>query len=174
MTFHTLKGKAYIYRYSNGAWTQETLLQSDAQETQDNFGTAVDIDGDLAVVSTDHLNGGAEEVHVYRRGAGGWAREAVLQAPAGQIDVGYGTAVAVEGDLIAVGASRRLINDRGAVYIYRFDGSSWSAEATIEAGFQYPDILGFRLGAAVDIDGGRIAVGEQLRAHLLHYEAGSW
>lgn len=173
--FHTLRGKAYIYRYSNGAWIQEVLLQSDPQSSpsQDNFGSVVDIDGDLAVVSTNLLSG-AREVYVFRRNADGWTREAVLQAPPGQTDAEYGASIAVEDDLIAVGAPGQTANQHGAIYIYRFDGANWSSEETIQANHQYPDILGFQLGRAVDIDGGRIAVGEQRRAHVLHYEANRW
>ncbi len=97
------------------------------------FGTAVDLDGAVAVVgaSRDRVDndpiGGA---FVFRREADTWAHEATLRAPNPARWSGFGEAVAVAGDTVLVGAPQENSPksvQAGAVYVFRHTGDGWAA-----------------------------------------------
>src|SRR5262249_54872422 len=77
---------------------------------------------------------------------------------------GFGTALALAGNLLVIGAAARFSNETlpGAAYVYRREGTGtwreiWRAEGPAP---------GEGLGAAVAIDGARFAVGAPGRADL--------
>ena len=95
-------------------------------------------------------------VHVFRRGAQGWAEVAAVTAEGvGEMD-GFGTSIAVDGNLMAVGAPRTSEN-RGAVYVFeRNSGGTWSERARIVP----PNAAaGDRFGASLAVSGNAILVG---------------
>ena len=127
------------------------------------FGSAVDADGDLAVVgSPDPDTGGPGEVVVYRRESGGWVVEQVLPAPIAAPGGLFGCSVAIDGDLLVVGATDVSLvgGTQGAVYFYErsVDGGtpSWTMR-----GSATPSPSGFQpyYGHDVDVDGDWAVVG---------------
>ena len=83
-------------------------------------GSPIDVSGNRFVVGapgddTKASNAGA--VHVYARGSEGWAFEQTLYADVPSEDAKFGSAVAIDGDLVGVGA-------RGAGSIHTFDLSA--------------------------------------------------
>ncbi len=139
---------------------------------ESNFGGTVDIDGDT-VVGGD----GYEAVEIYRRTADGeWTAEGRYGAPDatfewccdfdfcwacdpdGAVD-GFGSAVAVSGDRVLVGAPGNDVrgNDAGAAYVFaRRTNGTWRLEQRLDPPESRPSD-GF--GATVGIEGKRILVG---------------
>src|SRR5687767_11546967 len=87
---------------------QETKLRANDPGTDDLFGHAVDIDGDVAVVGSvldDNSHGGdAGAVYVFERTGGIWTQTVKLEAPDGAGGDYFGQSVSIDGDTIAVGA----------------------------------------------------------------------
>jgi hypothetical protein len=144
------------------------------------FGHAVAVDGDTVVVgawgeSTFGDESGA--VHVFRRSASGWEREAVLNASDATAGARFGYSVDIEAGTIAVGAIYEGSNgrDAGAVYIFRRDDSGWAqaAKLTPETGAEDA-----HFGRSVALSGGRLLVGApgpgSAAAHLYRRESGAW
>lgn len=124
-------------------------------DNSDWFGRSVDVDGDVAVVGAPGddeggINAGA--AYVFRRQGGNWVevQKLTAEADAGQFDE-FGVDVAVERDLIVVGAPNDddAGNDAGAVYLFEWDGLTW---VRIEKFLPTdPSNHGYTYGAAVDI-----------------------
>ncbi|MHC4615189.1 MAG: M12 family metallo-peptidase [Planctomycetota bacterium] len=183
-------GAAYVYRFDTdaGAWVEDAkLLASDAQP-EDFFGNAVAISGDVAVVGAP-LDGdsgpasGSAYVFRFDSAAEIWAEQGKLLAPGGAAHDVFGTAVAVNGDVVVVGAPTQPGENRaGSTYVYRFDSgsSTWPLEADLDASAgQVRDAF----GTAVAIDGDAIIVGARADSHLgpgagaayvYRYDASAW
>jgi hypothetical protein len=119
-----------------------------------SFGTTVAVDGDVVVVGSpvENLNKGT--VYVYRDTGGVLTLEQTLTDPTPVSNDLFGAAVAVSGDLIAVGSpgtGNGTFNDDGEAYVFRFDGTTWQVDLSLTG-----EPLGF--GTDVDIDGDAMIV----------------
>jgi choice-of-anchor B domain-containing protein len=96
-------------------------------------------------------------VFVYRRGSGGrWTEVSSVSARGLSIQDGFGIAIAVDGNVMAVGAPGSG-ERRGAVYLFERDGSGrWTERAKLTAGSSAP---GDQLGRSVAIRGGVLLAG---------------
>jgi hypothetical protein len=133
----------------------EQRVEAGDPDSSDWFGRAVDVDGDLGVVGAPGDDGeatGAGAAYVFRRFGASWLQEQKLTAEgdAEQFDA-FGTDVAVERDLIAVGApgDDDAGGDAGAAYLFRWNGSAWSRiEKFLPTD---PANAGYAYGTSVDI-----------------------
>lgn len=132
-----MEGAVFVYRQDpSGTWALEAeLLASDARGGE-NFGVDVAMDGDVLVVGS--WGGGADfegAAYVFRFDGSAWIEEAKLEASDGARHDRFGGSVAVDGDVVAVGAQSAAgrAGHAGAVYVYRFDGGQWREEAKVVA-----------------------------------------
>jgi len=102
-------GSAYIFERNPlepGAWTQVTKLTASDAYTNDQFGWAVVVDGDTAVIGAyTKVYGG--RVYIYDRDEGGpgqWGETAQLNPDPPGFQANFGEAVDLDGDLLAIGA----------------------------------------------------------------------
>lgn len=147
----------------SGELLDEFKLLADNPSEVDNFGAAVDIDGDTAVVSAlgNRFAGHPDNiVNVYVRQGAGWVLQQTLSARDDDpmADDGFGFSLAVDGDTLVVGA----IGDgdgafvAGAAYVYARNGSSWSLQQKLVAS----DAVSFaNYGIAVAVEGDAVVVG---------------
>ena len=122
-----------------------------------DFGTAVDIDGDLLVATDlgDSELGINAKARVFRRTGSTWALEATL--PPGGVPPynGYGLSVAISGVVVVVAAPWTGTN-HGLVHVFSRESGSWQQIALLSKANPQPND---RFGADVDIDGETIVVG---------------
>ena len=115
-------------------------------------------------------SGGA---HVFRRSGAIWSEEAVLAASTpGHMEL-YGSALAVSGDTVVVGAPGLpypIADTTGAAYVLVRSGSQWTEQAVLRAS---DGVLGDVFGASVAIDGDTILVGAPYDGHAAGVAAGS-
>ena len=137
-------------------------LVAPVRVTNDFFGISVAIDGDVVVVGADlsdeSLFADAGAAFVYRFDGFAWQWEATLTASDASVSDSFGASVAIEGDLIVVGATLTDVPglNNGAAYVFRFDGFNWNEEAKLLA----MDAGSLDLaGTSVDISGNRVVVG---------------
>ncbi len=98
----------------------------------------------------------AGSVHVFRRGGGGWTEVATIDAPSGLYGDGFGTALAVVGDVLVVGAPKEN-EDRGAAYIFVREGNTWGLRERLEAPDAQPgDAFGSSIAIGADAESGLI------------------
>jgi hypothetical protein len=153
-------GAVYVFRRAGTSWVQEAYIKASNTGIDDRFGTSVALFGDVLVVGADLEDSsttgvgstpdegasGAGAAYVYRRTGTTWAFEAYLKASNTGVNDHFGGAVAVAGDVIAIGAldedsgtdgvnttPNEAEQDAGAVYVYRWSGSAWVFEAYLKA-----------------------------------------
>lgn len=178
-----LPGSAHVFAFDGTAWSRTALLGPGASNDND-FGAAVALAGDvLAIGSPDHLVTlrGQGAVFVYRRSGPDWIQEAVLLARTPAREQGFGSAVALSGDTLVIGAPSLALPGSmpGAVNVYRHVAGTWTFEAELSP--PLPE-AGDTFGVAVAVSGDRVLVGAPwtsgLRGvgsvHAYDRVAGSW
>jgi hypothetical protein len=154
-------GSAYVFRRNGDSWIEETRLLASDGATADDFGCAVSVDGNVAVVGavgdTDVVIR-AGSAYVYRWSGASWLEEAKLLASDGATGDEFGFSVSVNGDVAVVGARGDDDNGgtSGSAYVYRRDGSSWGQEAKLIASDGAPSD---EFGRAVSVTGDTAVVG---------------
>lgn len=146
------------------------------------FGSAVDSTADFAVVGApddDLLGTNTGSANIFKRTGTRWTEEMKIFGVAATLEDRFGAAVAIEGDLAAIGAPGKL-QGRGAVFLYRRVGNGWwNYEGTLTA-FDAP--LGAAFGSAIAIENETIFVGApgtlnglgSGSVYVFTYESGMW
>ncbi|HEX6434010.1 MAG TPA: choice-of-anchor B family protein, partial [Gemmatimonadales bacterium] len=128
------------------------------------FGSSVAISGDEILIGRPGIVFGfpmppsqTGAIYVYRRGTGGrWTEVGMVAAQGLSVQDGFGASLAVEGNLMAVGAPGTS-ERRGAVYVFERDGSGrWTERARLTAGSAE---AGDQFGRSVALRGGVLLAG---------------
>jgi hypothetical protein len=162
------QGAAYVFiRESNSSWIQQArLLALDGAE-DDEFGYAVALDGDTALVgayladiNVNNDNQGA--AYVFTQEGDIWSHQMKLIATDGAVSDWFGYSVALKGATALVGAYLADGDgnfNQGAVYIFTRTGNNWSQQAKVMATDGATDD---RLGNALALDGNTALIGANL------------
>jgi hypothetical protein len=154
-------GSAYVFRYSEGLWSQDQKVTVSDNASGDYFGASVGVDGNYAVVGAygDDDNGGSSgSAYIFECAGGNWTEVQKVTASDGAGGDAFGYSVCIDGDWIAAGAYLADANqtDSGSAYVFRGAGGTWSQVQKLTP----PDAKaqGF-LGCAVSISGDHIVIG---------------
>lgn len=163
-------GAAYVFRFDGAGWIQEIQLAADDGELNDEFGVAVAISGDLAIVGASAENGGGGFIdnsgaaYVFLRTEAGWAQETKLTATSPLQSARFGNATDIDGSVAIIGA----VGDKsgpgstgassGAAYVFRRTDGSWNIEDKL---WDNNATFGDRFGVAVSIRGDFAVVGAE-------------
>lgn len=181
-------GAAYVLeRDGMGVWDQTAYLKASNSASGDEFGSAVDLDGDRLIVGAPFEDSGATGVngdeddqsardagaaYLFRRGPDGdWQQEAYVKASNTGDGDELGGAVAISGQLAAVAASGEnggaagvdgdeldnSLLDAGAVYLFERDDSDRWSQVAYIKASN-PD-SNDRFGASIALDGNLLVVG---------------
>ncbi|MHC5064198.1 MAG: hypothetical protein ACYTG5_09510, partial [Planctomycetota bacterium] len=124
-------GSADIFRFDGSAWRIEGRIQAPDGDLQENFGSSVDIEGNLAIVGARFaeidMRPAAGAAYLFKRGVDGlgdpsW--EMVSKVDAGDANqFGYGSAVSISGPEILIGAPLSSVGatENGAGYWQEVD-----------------------------------------------------
>lgn len=128
---NSAQGAAYVYVRSGGAWTLQATLAASDGGAGDNFGEALDITGNTALVAAPYHtvggNAGQGAVYVFTRSGTTWTMQAELTASTGAANDNFGFFVALSGDTALIGANGANGHE-GAAYVFTRTGSSWSQQ----------------------------------------------
>jgi len=178
-------GAAYIFVRSGGAWTQQAYLKaSNTGEEDDSFGYSVAVSNNTVVIGAymedsnaitvdgDQSNNSAYNsgaVYVFTQSGSVWSQQAYIKSSNSEAEDLFGYAVAISGDLLAVGAiwedsnatgsdgdqSNNSALSSGAVYVFSRSGSVWTQQAYLKASNTNADDS---FGESVSISGNRLLV----------------
>jgi hypothetical protein len=149
-----LGGAAYVYRHNGAAWLLEQELVPAVRRQNAHFGTAVDIDGDTAIVSEPLTS----TARVFTRVGTTWTEQQAVVVPGSTGGWLTGYSVAVKGDTAVIGASLAATTGpaAGAAYVYVRKEKEWSLQATLTADVP---VAGANFGYDVAVDGDQVLVG---------------
>jgi len=116
-------GAAFVFRREVGVWTEVARLVADDGMTGDYFGAAVALDNDRILIGAPYSDEGTwrvGSVYVFEETGSEWRQEAMLLPWTLSQAVEFGTAIAVDGDAVLVGAPYDLDFDThtGATYSF--------------------------------------------------------
>jgi hypothetical protein len=143
-------GAAYVFDVP----VQPAELTAPGGQPGDSFGTSVAVSGSTAVVGAPDALSGSGAAYVFVRNGKKWSEQAELTA-SGEAGAAFGTAVAMTGSQIVVGAPDEGAT-AGAVYVFTGSGATWTQQAELTASNQASaDYFGY----SVAISGSTVAVG---------------
>jgi hypothetical protein len=157
-------GAVYLFKRQGLGYVPEAKLIAPDATPGAEFGRAVAIQGDTAVVGARFAQVGdltsAGAAYVFRKVWRSWFLEAKLTSPTPANEDNFGRAVAIHGDLLVVTARKEAVNapEEGAAYVYRRKHGAWVEEAKLTAS----DLtLGAYFGQSVAIQGNLVVVGSR-------------
>ena len=124
-------GAVYLFERGAGGWTQQAKLMANDAAAGDRFGRATGLAVDRLIVGAPRVENAAGErvgaAYVFDRDGSGWSQQPALFAGAGSPQAGFGSAVAVDGNIVAVAAPQQPISaaTTGAVHIFELQGGTW-------------------------------------------------
>jgi len=151
------KGSAYVFvPGDNSTWTEQAKLTASDGANDDDFGKAVAVYGDTALIGAqydDDKGTSSGSVYVFVRGGTTWTQQAKLTASDGAPYDWFGWSVALDEDTAVIGATGD--DDKGAgsgsVYVFVRDGITWTQQAKLTANDGAPSDF-FGNSVALDVD----------------------
>jgi len=159
-TYGNNSGAAYVMKRGTSFWGEQSRLLAPNAAANDQFGTSVDVVGNLAVVSSpaanqNGVNSGA--VYVFERSGNTWGAGEELPPVGTTWFDSFGQSIATDGSRIVVGApgSDAIATDAGGAWSFMQSGGSW----VLEGAFAPQLSGGERLGSSIAISGDTLIVG---------------
>lgn len=152
-------GRASVFERTGAGWNLAGVLTASDGQVGDDFGYAVAIDGDQAVVGriTDGALLSKGSAYAFtRQPDGAWLETQKLTIPDTECWA-FGWSLAMEGDravIAAKGAS--ALGGKGRVFVFEREGDAWVQRAKIKPSLDNFDDW---FGASVALDGDRLVVG---------------
>lgn len=134
------EGSAYVFEYNGSIWTETSKFQPSDLNIDDNFGNAVSISGNRAIVGSPLQDGssGSDEgvAYIFKYDGSTWTQDTKIQALDKDMDDNFGHSVAISGDYAIVSANKEDTGgtNAGSAYIFKYsDEMTWIQEAKIQA-----------------------------------------
>lgn len=149
------QGAAYVFTANGGVWSELQKLIADDGASFDDFGAALALEGDTAVIGAQYASGPNQyqgAAYVFTAAGGTWTQSARLAASDGMSSDAFGEAIALDGTTAVVGAPFAAIGDtmgQGATYVFSGAGSDWAETGKLSAddGAEY-DNFGYVVAVA--------------------------
>lgn len=184
---NVVQGAAYVFKSSDGAWSQQQKLTASDGQANDAFSASVSISGDTLLIgapqATIGLHGQQGATYVFGSGGGSWSQKQKLTASDGGDADEFGYSVSISGNAALIGApfAGLLKGQPGAAYVFVNKGGGWSQQQKLTAS-DAQEFAGF--GGSVSISGGSALVGaplamiggnfQQGEAYIFASNGGSW
>ena len=154
-------GSAYIFFPSGTTWKEQAKLTASDAAEKDNFGSAVAISGDYAIVgspSDDDAGSKSGSAYVFVRSGTTWTEEAKLTAGDAAAGDKFGQPIAISGRTAIIGTplDDDAGNSSGSVYAFLRSGGSWVQRAKQTASNA---AAGDKFGQSVALNGDYVIVG---------------
>lgn len=153
------RGAAYVFTRSGNTWTQQAKLTASGGTNSDQFGTAVGVFFDTAVVGAIGASAGQGAAYIFTRNANAWTQQAKLVASEGVDWGGFGQSVSVAGGTVIVGQPNAPVSvplSQGAAYVFSRVAGVWVQQPRLTTS---AEMRSQNFGGAVALDGNTAIVG---------------
>ena len=134
------QGAAYVFTESNGTWSQTAKLTASDGVAGDEFGDAVALYGNTAVIGAYDVAVGGNSyqgaAYVFTESGGAWSQTAKLTASDGAAWSFFGSAVALDGSTAVIGADNAAVggnSSQGEAYVFTESGGTWTQRTVLTA-----------------------------------------
>ncbi|MFN6487575.1 LamG-like jellyroll fold domain-containing protein [Nostoc sp. DedQUE02] len=138
-------GIAYIFQLQNKMWLQKQQLQPDDTRVGDQFGSAVAMSQQWAIIGARKADYGIIKdvgaAYIYQLADGIWQQKQKLQPSDLNVNSSFGKGIAINGNWAIIGASHAkstTIEDAGAAYVFYLENDVWQQKQKLQ-----PQDLGF-------------------------------
>ncbi|MEE8156073.1 MAG: hypothetical protein V3T53_14060 [Phycisphaerales bacterium] len=171
-------GAAYVFEYDGVKWTETTKIVPPDTHVGDRFGSAVDLQGDVAVIGSwnsgntagpcppNCATDGHGAAYIYRFDGTTWSLETKLVPPGGGEPFDYmGFSISLDGDRLIVGdeGDNEFEVSGGAAFVYEYhpkDPDLWVfQQKLVSSDLQFGDFL----GRSVTLEGDIAVVGADFK-----------
>ncbi len=155
-------GAVDIFTPTGGSWTHQRRLTHPAASIGDAFGSDLAIAGDRILVGApfdDAVSVNDGSVTEFRRVDERWQYTGLILSPAASAGGSFGTAIAINGSRLVVGApgeSTGGVRAAGAAYEFTNGRAGWQVSQVLQSG---TETEGVRFGSSVAATGERLLVG---------------
>jgi hypothetical protein len=165
----TNAGVAYIFDLSGSTWNETQILSGSlaAGSTADNFGRAVSLDGNRALVGAyqedpDGLTN-AGVAYIFDLSGSTWVETQLLSGSLASSSDNFGFSVSLDGDRCLIGANFEDpaggdVN-AGVAYIFDLSGSTWVESQILSGSLGSGGSSSDQFGYSVSLDGDRCLIG---------------
>lgn len=145
-------GAAYVFDHTGGTWSEQQKVFAPDGQTSEYWGQSVGLDGDTLIVgTTSHslLGNAAGAAYAFTRTAGTWSLAEKLFAPDWAEGDQYGVSIALQGNVLVVGAhtDEDIGMYGGSAYLYHRQGAAWTLVAKL---LPSDEVTGFSASSAID------------------------
>lgn len=155
-------GAAYVFTRSGSTWTQQQKLAASDGKTGDAFGVVLALDGDTLVITATrraHFYADTRAAYVFELSGGSWVERQLL-LPADPVYGAklFGSSIALEGDVLLVGAPMQFtqLPLGGGFHLFTDTPNGWIEHLQISA----PGARGAdQVGRSLSVQGSRLVVG---------------
>lgn len=151
-------GAVYAFMKHNGMWMQHAKLGTDI-ETNDRFGTAIALDGNMALIGAPRQDNNKGNVYTYwyDEAAGAWMEKGLLESENLSVGSRFGSALTINDGWALVGAPMAG-GFTGAAFAFQYDeaAGTWMEKGMIEPETEERQL---RFGSTVDFGDGKAWVG---------------
>ncbi len=172
------EGAAMVFVRAAGVWTMQTTLTAPGPEQE--FGSAVVIAGDTAVVGAASGGAGKGAVYVFTRSAGMWTQQARIVEPADEQDSYFGDGLALDADTLLIGAVDGTADTRspgpGRVFVYVRQNGAWQQQGQPLTSEELGDAFGRKLALSGDtaVVSAPYALAERGAAYIFVRNGAKW
>jgi hypothetical protein len=147
---------------SGTTWNQQATFSGGSALADDNFGSAVAIDGTYAAIGTPGDDVGANAAqgtaYVFIRSGVNWTQQDYKTLPNGASADAFGSSISINGNWMVVGApydDHSGFSDKGSAHVFLRAGVNWSHEQLLT----YTNVDNDHFGYSVSVSGNHLAVG---------------
>jgi len=157
------QGAAYVFTRIGTAWSQQQQLLASDGKAGDRFGGDVAVQGSMVVVGATGGTALGEPIagaaYVFTRNGATWSEQQRLAAPEPELRDFFGRGLALQGDLLAIGAYGTDAGEnalQGAVHLFTRQAGAWNHQQRITTN---DGLAGTGFGIDLDFTGNTLLVG---------------
>jgi hypothetical protein len=175
------QGAVYVFTEAGGTWSQTQKLLATNGAANSEFGDAVAVRGDTALIGAIQLLHGPGAAYIFTHSGGTWSQAQELTAENGSGT--FGDAVALGDNTALIGAQQTDVGgalDRGAAFVFTNQDGTWTQAAELDAsdGARF-DSLGCSVAlsgttALVGASGATVNGSQQGAAYIFTESSGTW
>lgn len=171
---HTNNNQVYVFERSEEGWSEATVLTASDDHSYTYFGRTVALEGSVIVAVVPGMTGYSPgraygAAYVFEPSGEEWAQTARLTPIVEKAEM-FGSALAIKGDTVVVGASNLTLGGEnpGAIYVFERSAGEFYRATKLVTGEDGQDGLGAQVALAGDyLVSGAISGGEK---HLFLYK----
>ena len=118
-------GAVHSFVRAGSEWRHDGMIVAEGLPEGMAVGNTVALSGDLAALNAGSPRGGQSLILVFRYANGAWAQEAVLESPDPEERTGFGSSLALSGEMLVAGAPV-ADSSAGLAYVFEAGPDGWT------------------------------------------------